>query len=206
MSVRKNSDYFLPSVVILAAGESKRMGKPKGLLVYKGTFFIQHQIKSLKEIGFENIVVVLGKDYSRYVELVPKLKNEIIVRNLQTEKGQFFSIQCGLKKVREFSDDGVFILPIDVSCPNKETWNKILENVDGVSAVIPSYKGRRGHPVFLSPKLIEHILSCTSEHRLDYELKKLEKRNKVRIIDVNDRKVTLNLNTLEEWKKYVNEQ
>ncbi|MHA1416620.1 MAG: nucleotidyltransferase family protein [Candidatus Heimdallarchaeaceae archaeon] len=199
-------DLFFHPVIILAAGDSRRMGKPKGLLDYKGTFFIQSQVEKLKEIGFEKIVIVLGKDYDRYVELVPKLREEILVRNLQTEKGQFFSIQCGLKKVSEFSDEGAFVLPIDVSCPDKETWFKILEAVEGVSAVIPSFKGKKGHPVFLSHKFIDHILSCSSDHRLDYELKKIEKNNEVRIIDVNDRKVTLNLNTLEEWKKYVNEQ
>ena len=87
-------------VIILAAGDSNRMGQPKGLIQMKGKPFLSHQIEWLLQIGFVEIIVVLGRDTILYQRDVPELKKTTFIVNPEPEKGQFSSVQCGLQ-IRE---------------------------------------------------------------------------------------------------------
>jgi molybdenum cofactor cytidylyltransferase len=86
-------DFGNKCVIILAAGESKRMGTPKGLLDYQGAPFLQYQIKKIQEIPLANIIVVLGKDKEEYLEKIPNLNDCIVVTNPNPYRGIFSSIQ-----------------------------------------------------------------------------------------------------------------
>ena len=194
------------SVVILAAGKSHRMGKAKGLLDYKGEPFILTQIGKIKEIGIDDIIIVLGKDHQTYLNHVPELNKYEIVVNTKPERGQFSSLQCGLEKAVSINKKAVFVLPIDVPCPEREVWYNLGFSLlkDKKEVVVPEYQGKKGHPVLLNINFIEYLLSLDeTSSRLDEEIKKLEGKKKVGIISVQDRKITLNLNTIEAWKKYL---
>ena len=190
-------------VVILAAGYSKRMGKPKGLLEYKEKPFILSQITNLRSIGFEEIVIVLGKSKDTYFEKISELKKYNIVINPSPEIGVFSSIQCGLANLSK-ENIGVFILPIDVPSPKKYVWEEMLENfkLNQVNVVVPSFNGKKGHPVLLSSEFKKYILSCNPSSRLDYEIHKQENQQKVKIISVKDSTILLNLNTKEDWEAF----
>ncbi|MCG3221740.1 MAG: NTP transferase domain-containing protein, partial [Candidatus Heimdallarchaeota archaeon] len=90
-------------VIILAAGESQRMGELKGLLDYKGKPFLSFQIEQIEKIGFWEIIVVLGKDFKVYQDKIPELKDIIITVNPHPDKGQFSSIQYGLLALSKVS-------------------------------------------------------------------------------------------------------
>ena len=189
----KNQNKKDFSVVLLAAGESKRMGILKGLLEYKGRPFLQYQLESLLELGIEKIIVVLGRTYEQYYRSVSILKKITVVRNENVEKGQFYSLQCGLKKASKMNLQGVFVLPLDVVCPNKETWIKLISAINDYSVIVPRFEGRKGHPVYLSSEFINHLLSISSDKRLDYEIRSLEKDNKVKIAANGEKVVTMPL-------------
>ncbi len=191
-------------VIILAAGESKRMGSPKGLLDYEGEPFLQNQIEKLKEIGLSNFIIVLGKDLELYLEKVPLLKDCIIVTNPSPERGVFSSIQCGLSEASKLDFEGMFILPVDVPCPRKEVWILLIVGmVDaGITVTVPEFEDKRGHPVFLSKQFSESLLSRSIDSRLDYEIREQINKQKVKIISVKDSTITLNLNTIEEWETF----
>ena len=104
-------------VIILAAGDSKRIGFPKGLLDYHGTPFLTHQLLSLYEIGFSHIIVVLGHTAEQLKQKIKLLRSSSTCINPQPERGPFSSIQCGLKSLVSDLRKGVFILPVDVPCP-----------------------------------------------------------------------------------------
>ncbi len=195
-------------VIILAAGNSGRMGTPKGLLNYQGKFFLSHQINNLFNFGFVEISVVLGKDCEQYQTKVPELKQARVVINPNPEKGQFSSIQCSLAAIPENFTSGVFILPVDVPCPKKEVWQQLALELNNASTqvVVPSYQSKRGHPVLISNDFKNYLLLCSSHSRLDYEIKKQEKELRAKFISVQDRNILLNLNTLEDWKKFEGQQ
>lgn len=201
-------DFKALPVIILAAGDSQRMGMPKGLLNYRGKTFLSYQLELLSEIGFTEIVIVLGKDNKLYQEKVPELKDINLVVNPAPERGQFSSIQCGLLALSKSHQLGVFILPVDVPCPEKDVWEqlaKVLSTSDA-NVSIPEFKGQKGHPVFLSEEFKKYLTICSSDTRLDYEIHKQRDNQKTKIISVNDRNITLNLNTYEAWNAYKVEQ
>ncbi len=199
-----NLDLRTLPVVILAGGDSKRMGEPKGLLNYRGKPFLIHQIERLLEIGLSEIIVVLGKDYKLYHEKVPKPNGVEFTTNPSPERGQFSSIQCGMQKIRSSVASGVYIFPIDVPCPDKEVWEKLSNSLDAsdIAVTIPEFQGKKGHPVFISKKFMQHLISCKSDSRLDFEIYKQIDLKKAKIISVNDKNITRNLNTREVWKEY----
>ncbi len=191
-------------VIILAAGDSKRMGEIKGLLEYKGKPFLAYQIERLLEIGFWEIVVVLGKDSKIYQDKIPKLNDLIVTLNPQPDKGQFSSIQYGILAVSKVSQAGAFILPVDVPCPNRSVWELLVQGLisTDVNVVIPEYEGKKGHPVLLSEEFKQYLLTCKKDARLDFEINKQKELQKAKIISVKDIKITYNLNTLEEWEEF----
>jgi len=199
-----NLDFRTLTVIILAAGDSKRMGEPKGLLNYRGKLFLVHQIERLLEIGLSDIIVVLGKDSRLYHEQVPELNGVEFTTNPSPERGQFSSIQCGMKKVRSSDVSGVFIFPIDVPCPDGKVWEELSSSLDSsdTAVTIPEFQGKKGHPVLISKKFMQHLLSCTSDSRLDFEIYKQIDLKKAKIISVDDKNITRNLNTREAWKEY----
>jgi len=191
-------------VIILAAGESQRMGVLKGLLDYHGKPFLSYQIESLFEIGFTDIIVVLGKDTTIYQENIPQLKKSTVIVNPQPDRGSFSSLQSGLFGLNDKYNSGVFILPIDVPCPSKEVWDQLAVELSSSKAnvSIPEFNGKRGHPVLLSDEFRQHLQTCSSDSRLDFEIRKQKELQKAKIISVNDKNITLNLNTLEEWEAF----
>ena len=191
-------------VIVLAAGDSQRMGIPKGLLDYHGKPFLSYQIESLFEIGFTDIIVVSGKDTALYQENIPELKKSTVIVNPQPERGLFSSIQSGLLRLKDKYQSGVFILPLDVPCPSKEVWNQLAVELSSSEAnvSIPEFNGKRGHPVLLSDEFRQHLQTCSSDSRLDFEIRKQKELQKAKIISVNDKNITLNLNTLEEWEAF----
>ncbi len=201
-------DFKTLPVIILAAGDSKRMGMPKGLLDYRGKTFLSFQLELLSEIGFTEIVIVLGKENKLYQEKVPELKDINLVVNPAPERGQFSSIQCGLLALSKSHLLGVFILPVDVPCPDEDVWEqlaKVLSTSDA-NVSIPEFNGKKGHPVFLSEEFKKYLITCSSDTRLDYEIHRQRDNQKTKIISVNDRNITLNLNTHEAWNAYKVEQ
>jgi len=199
-----NSDFKSLPVIILAAGDSKRMGTPKGLLDFYGKPFLSCQIECMLEIGFIEIIVVLGKDKELYKENIPELNKCKVILNPEPERGQFSSINCGLREVSELHRSGLFILPLDVPCPNKEVWKQLAFNLKlfETSVLIPQFQGKKGHPVLISEEFKNYLLSCDSSTRLDYEIRKKTEQGKAKIISVNDNNITLNINTTEEWEAF----
>ena len=198
------SDFKTLPIIILAAGDSKRMGTPKGILDYYGKPFLSCQIECLLEIGFSEIFIILGKDKDLYQEKIPELKKFKVIINPNPERGQFSSLICGLQEVSDSHKSGVFILPLDVPCPNKEVWKQLAFNLNSfeVSVLIPQFQGKKGHPVLLSEEFKNYLLSCDKDTRLDHEIRKKDEQGKGKIISVNDNNITLNINTHEEWEAF----
>lgn len=119
--------------------------------------------------------------------------------NEHPEKGQFSSIQAGLLPLYSRDWAGAFVLPVDVPVPKPEVWESLVAALKpGVSAVIPTYQGRGGHPVLLSRDLCSKILECDPAHsRLDVLLRQSE--NVVRI-EVADSQIVKNMNQLADYQ------
>lgn len=93
-----NSKMNNYAVIILAAGQSKRLGRAKQLVPYKGKTLLNRAIETAFETKIENIFVVMGAHFEEIKASVAN-KNIFILKNENFEQGMASSIQCGLRHI-----------------------------------------------------------------------------------------------------------
>jgi molybdenum cofactor cytidylyltransferase len=141
--------------LILAAGESKRMGSPKALLEFRGETFLDRLIAVFS--GFcSPLVVVVGCDAARIRSRVKHREGVIFAENADFELGQLSSMQCGLRLVPP-SAGGVLFTLVDHPNVRPSTIEALLESPPAHLA-IPRFQGRRGHPIYFSRDLAGEFL------------------------------------------------
>ena len=141
--------------LILAAGESRRMGSPKALLNFRGETFLDRLIQRLHS-HCSPVVVVLGHQPEIIRAGVRSPGEAIFVLNPNYELGQFSSLQCGLRAIPERAD-GVIFTPVDHPNFDSATVTRLLDSQAPIA--IPQYIGRHGHPVLVRRILIPEFLA-----------------------------------------------
>ena len=174
--------------IILAGGKSTRMKTNKMLLDYKGRPLIWHTIKTFEGL-VSKIIVVTGK-YDK--EIRDALKNEKVsyVYNKDYELGMFSSVLTGVKEAKE----DFFVMPGDCPFVKTETIKKLIEASGDIR--VPSYRGEDGHPIYISKKYKDELLTLP----LDYNLKLFRDSKKYEIINVEDKNIVINLNSILDYQ------
>lgn len=197
-------------VILLAAGESKRMGQPKALLPWHGTTLVEHQLFSLTSLGIHNIVVVLGSD----APLIQKTldKNWPWVKcayNPRYREGKTTSIKAGLHAGIPAEDEPILgnqapsIIILGVDQPRSPTFFRRLIDAHSIRKhqqliTAPTYNGRRGHPPIFSASLHKELLELSEDTLGTREIFRRH-LDAVKEIDINSPEVLLDLNTPEEY-------
>jgi molybdenum cofactor cytidylyltransferase len=167
--------------LILAAGESKRMGSPKALLELRGETFLDRLIDVFA--GFcAPLVVVVGCDAERIRSGVKQPERAVFAENSDYRLGQLSSMQCGLQMIPETAEGVLFTL-VDHPNVQQSTIAALLEPPLAPLA-IPRFQGRRGHPIFFSKGLIAEFLALPA----DSQAKSVVNRHagQARFVDVDD--------------------
>jgi len=143
-------------VVVLAAGESKRMGESKPLVKIKGKCMIEWVVDSFKGTAGD-IVVVLGHKPEVAKSVLEKLGVRWVV-NENYREGMVSSFKEGLRELENC--DAVFLALGDQPFVDKGYLaNAIAVWKRGAKIVSPVYKGKKGHPVLFDRSLFGEILS-----------------------------------------------
>ncbi|HUB34708.1 MAG TPA: nucleotidyltransferase family protein [Bryobacteraceae bacterium] len=151
----------MTAALILAAGESRRMGSPKALLQYRSETFLGRLVR-LMATRCAPVVVVLGASADQIREHAPSGCK--LVWNPDYLSGQTSSMQCGLRALPP-AVDGVLFTLVDHPAVAQETIDALLPgrpNAHGSAAPvlrIPRCGGRRGHPIWFSAELIPEFLA-----------------------------------------------
>lgn len=152
------------AAVILSAGASSRMGRPKALLPFREGTFLEHliEITSDPRIGVKRVVLGSGAEVIR---TIAKLKPSMVVLNAEWEKGQLSSIRAGLLSLKEIEIDGIILCPIDHPLVSARLVAELVHRFyeDKKAIVLPTYNARRGHPVIFSKALFEELLSAPDD-------------------------------------------
>ena len=186
--------------ILLAAGESSRMGRLKALLPWQGSTLLEHQAAALLEAGADRVVVVLGH---RATELEAILKGKDRVSstvNPDYLQGKTTSLKTGLRAAAEY-DPGV-ILILNVDQPRKpETIRQVLQHhLAGESLItIPTFNGKGGHPIAIAAELLPEVGSIEEESQ---GLKAVTRRheNSTARVELGTSEVLLDLNTPEDYE------
>lgn len=160
------------SGIILAAGESKRMGELKQLLPFGNSTIIETVIDNLAKSKLDELLVVLGHEASRITEQI-KHKPIRIVYNADYKQGMLSSVKCGLRAAVESAihsvtpnrQDALLVALVDQPFLTTNLIDQViiefLRRDKGI--VLPSYNYRRGHPVIIDLKYKDEILNLEGE-------------------------------------------
>ena len=182
------------SVIILAAGNSSRLGKPKFLLkTSSGETFIETITRQYAEFGCANIIVVVNKSGNKLLTNLKFPSNTKIAINHDHNSGRFSSIKTGVEQI---NTNHTFIHNID----NPSAKAKILESLYNekyqADVIKPVINNKGGHPILISKKVCEDIiLEKTNDKNLKYFLKNYSTEE----VEVNDDAILFNINTLEDY-------
>ena len=143
--------------IILAAGESKRMGSPKMLLPFKGFTMIENVIANVSCSKVDNIMVVLGADRDSIVKLI-RTKAVNYCYNENYKDGMLSSVVCGFRNI-PIDHSAVLVFQGDQPLITPKAINSVIEVYlsSGKGIVIPVYKCKRGHPILIDRKYRDEI-------------------------------------------------
>lgn len=137
--------------VVLAGGQSSRMGTPKALLPIEGRTFLATVTSALLDGGAREVVVVLGHDGERVAASVPRDHRVRVVVNPAPEQGQLSSLQTALRAIGPEAGAAVVTL-VDVPLAGADVVASLIASwrATGAPVVRPERRGRHGHPVIFS--------------------------------------------------------
>jgi molybdenum cofactor cytidylyltransferase len=191
--------------VILAAGESTRMGRDKALLPWppnsaQGGTFLSAAIKLFFPY-VDVVLVVVGKNQAVVAPVVYANGASLVV-NPDPDRGQFSSLQAGLQEVRNRGRDAAMLTLVDRPPVNSATIETLQETFERAVAnrkwaVIPEYEGKHGHPILITNAMLEAFLEApaTSNAR-DVEH---AHQSDIEYVPVDDPLVALNVDTPEQY-------
>ena len=139
--------------VLLAAGLSTRSGRYKMALPLGDRTVIQRSVENMYE-AVGRIWVVVGWQAEQVRALLADYDKVHLVLNKDYRRGMFSSVQVGLAQTRAAR---VFLQPGDCAFISPEVYRQML-SVDG-EIVIPTYGGRKGHPVLFQGSTVSEILA-----------------------------------------------
>ena len=140
------------SAILLAAGEARRMGRPKLLMPLASGTVLEQTIDNLLASKVEEIIVVLGAKSEDLKQVITNRPVQVVV-NPDYEQGMSTSLIAGLSLVDNRAQ-WIMIALADQPFIDSDTYNKLIEtSLSGSNGIIvPTYRGRRGNPVIFSAR------------------------------------------------------
>lgn len=188
------------AALILAAGESKRLGRPKQLLDWFGTTFINRIIGTAESAVLCPIIVVTGAYYEQ-VETDIKSKDVVIARNTRWGEGQSTSLIRGVEELEKYSCSAFVVMLCDQPQIPINLIQTIVKKIESTKKEVVA---TRVHGIICPPILFKS--SCIDEIRNlkgDEGAKKLVKKLDVEFIDWQDEKIIMDVDTEEEYKELI---
>jgi molybdenum cofactor cytidylyltransferase len=192
--------------VVLSAGESSRMGRPKALLPIEGVRFIERIVTTLQSTRVEKIVVVLGHNAEEMRRKIADLPVEVVV-NPDYKQGQLSSLLAAIRAIEASRDapsvEGILVHLVDHPFIEAALVNLMIERFYETRKwiVVPRYRDRRGHPVLFSKMLFAEFLRTPVEQGAKAVVH--AHRQETLEVVTEDSGVTIDIDTQEEYRRQV---
>ncbi len=197
--------------VILAAGDSSRMGRDKALLPWppatektqSGETFLAAAIRSLSP-ATDFVLVVVGKNAGVLAPII-YAEGASLVINEDPGRGQFSSLQMGLQEALNRGRDAAMVTLVDRPPVTPATLQVLRHSFalakENIWAVVPEYSGKHGHPYLIGREMIARFLQVppTSVAR---DIEHAHQAH-IQYVQVDDPLVALNINTQEDYAALV---
>jgi molybdenum cofactor cytidylyltransferase len=193
------------AAVLLAAGESSRMGESKALLPWKARpTLIEYQVRALDQAGYAPIIVVLGHDAVNVQIALPDDVETSVIFNQYFTQGRTSSIIAGVLPLAGISTGGVgAVLLTNVDQPRtvpmlralREAWEEQHPPI-----IVPTLDGKPGHPSLFDAALIPELAQLTEKSEGLRKVMSNHYEERV-LVPVSDPLTLTNLNTREDYEK-----
>jgi len=190
--------------IVLAAGESKRMGSPKMLLTFKGKSMLENVIENVRKSNVDHILVVTGAYRGKITDLVSKL-DVTCCYNDKYPEGMLSSVKCGFRNIpKDF--EAVLIFQGDQPLIKPVVINKVIEafRSSDKNIVIPLCDKKRGHPLLIGKIYRDKIETLDANEGLR-SLAYICNED-VLEIETHDPDILVDFDTYEEYKKEINQK
>lgn len=204
------------AVVILSAGESRRMGQPKALVPFPAILnqhdaaltpaptaqktFLEHLIEVTRHPRTGALRVVVGP-HAAEIRARVKLDESTLVFNPDWQRGQLSSLQAAIRSLPAEKTEGILLCLVDHPLISAALVASLVKTFDRDKnhIVIPAYRGRRGHPVIFPSTLFAELLAASPE--VGARAVVHAHANDVTEVPVQEEGVILNLNDPESLTK-----
>jgi molybdenum cofactor cytidylyltransferase len=187
------------SAIILAAGESKRMGQAKMLLPWKKSTVLQTIISTVQAAGVGDILVITG-GARRQVEALVQAPARTVFNPEYAQGEMLSSLQAGLAAQRAEARAALIVLG-DQPQVKERSVRRILEEYELTSQpiIVPSYHRRRGHPWLVARGLWAEILQMRTPETPREFLNRHQ--NDIHYIELDTASILQDLDTPEDYLK-----
>jgi molybdenum cofactor cytidylyltransferase len=188
--------------IVLAAGASLRMGRPKALLRIGEETFVQHIVSQLHSAGLHDIVIVLGADAEGIRNSLSWFSGTIVI-NGDWKQGQLTSVIAGLDGFSHHHLDGVLVCPVDRPLITHTLINDLLKafQESGKGIVVPVFQGRRGHPTVFSSTVFDELRAAPLNVGARHVVR--NHPNDVHELTTSEGGVLINIDTPKDYEKHV---
>jgi molybdenum cofactor cytidylyltransferase len=189
--------------VVLSAGESSRMGRPKALLPIDGQTFIERIVAALKQTKVGKIIVILGHNARELEAKISHLPVQILI-NTDYKQGQLSSLQLAVRDLQADADcDGMLVHLVDhpylAPALVQEMIRRFYETKKRI--IVPRYHGKRGHPVIFSNALFGELLSAPMAEGAKAVV--IAHRDETLEIDTQEEGIAVDIDTPELYQQHV---
>lgn len=176
----------MPAALLPAAGASRRMGRPKLLLPFRGTSLVGAVVAALREAGAEPVVLVTSAERT---DLLGFARQEKLVAAVNPDpgRGMLSSIWEGIAalggaEALARSGEVLLVCPADLPALRASTVIELLRRQAEARAplAVPVFRGKRGHPLAIAPALIPEIETLD----LEVGLRQLLDRHAAEVLEV----------------------
>ncbi|NVO21133.1 MAG: NTP transferase domain-containing protein [Bacteroidetes bacterium] len=182
------------SVIILAAGNSERMGRDKASLAYDDRLtFAAYLIKTYLKAEPDSLYLILNEKNIQFFDQHPNVET---IKNHNLEKGRSHSLKLGIERVPE--GNACFIQNVDNPFVNIELISSMLMLLNPWSYIVPVFEGKSGHPLLIGSTIVEYLKSLSEPGDIRILLKKFDKIS----LDWPDKEVLLNINTPADYSNF----
>jgi molybdenum cofactor cytidylyltransferase len=186
--------------IVLAAGKSERMGKPKALLPLRGKTFLENILAAISNSPVEETCVVVGHHRD---EIEPHVKPPArLVFNPDYEQGMITSLQAGIRSLPSHTS-GALLFLVDHPLVESETIKSLVRKVGPDRIVLPTFRGRRGHPVLFGSAILEEILGLSASQGANIVVHKDPDR--IVEVSVNSPGILVDIDTPKDFLRLQNE-
>ncbi len=187
--------------LILAAGKSERMGRPKAFLEHSGGTFLSVLYGTLKASPLDFVRVVFGHRADEFIARSGIPPEEVVI-NPRHETGMLSSIQAGLSSLERLSPDAVMLFPVDQPSVSVKLIERMIRafRESGKDVVLPVYDGRRGHPALFGRSVFSELMSAPPEVGARAVVRADPSR--VLELEADEESVLLDIDTPEDYKAF----